>query len=531
MEEQPFTELMIESSLGECTNEGNDNRQDSSLDNHETLMEGYAHSAIGKYHIDHSMPCQDSSGMYLGSDYGVVAISDGHSDYHCFRSDVGSKIAVDVSISCIKSKLSQGAKSFFDILCDDECHELIEEILSEWKNCVQAYDNQNPASEEEWSRVREIMKKKVGDADDYEFQLELNSIIDNLFLRYGCTLRIGIISKEGYLAISIGDGGTLVLFPDGSSISPLPPDEETQGSETYSICDPDATSLFKFKYEMRPVLAISVNSDGIQHLCSESDEEYYQSEYLKKIILVMKNEMEWHNIVDRSVSNFAMEISKDDASLAFVSLVNFEQEALKTVVVPLTWYNHPSLISQDVGNRLLPNKRIKYGFVINSFDEKSYRGSEGIRLMEDLLKTFCESFITETRNMPKEDVTEYFTRNFKLLIQQWNRDVIEHNNKNPDSKEEATLRLTNHIEFSRESGKYGVSMAVCIVSGDVTYSTIVGKGKLIISGNSGVLEAHYDDPKSTAEMPFRDIKYITMKDVDRALMIGIDGTSKERILL
>ena len=527
-------EASIESAIGfENQNDVNSSeilKKDMASDSNQVEIEGYAFSTIGKHHIEHGIPCQDSSTVYVGSDYGVAVISDGHSDYHCFRSNIGSQIATDVAASCIKSKLEEGADLFFDAICDDECRELIYSILAEWRSRIQIYDNQNPVSDDEWSRVRETLTTRVGEEESPEFHHEFNIIVNNLFLRYGCTLRIGVLSAKGYLAVSIGDGGTMVLLPDGKTIFPLPPDEANIGSETYSMCDPDADSLFKFKYELSPMLAISVMSDGISYFCTENDEHYYLSEYFKKIILSTRYDSNWPSLIDEGVKDFAINVTKDDASISFVSFNNFNEDSLKTKTIPLVWDNIPSIVTKDVKGRIW-SRRIKYGFIVNAFDEESYRSAVGVSEMIDLLKPFCETFADDTEHMSVDDAKSIFSQKIKLLLQQWNRNVVEYDDNNPESEEEMLMRLTNHLIFPRDSVKYGLSMAIYVNSGNRTYATLIGKGKLVLSGRFGYKEVSYENPKSTANIPFKEIIYFSEENVERITSIGIDGTSNEKILL
>ncbi|MBR4504145.1 MAG: protein phosphatase 2C domain-containing protein [Candidatus Methanomethylophilaceae archaeon] len=56
----------------------------------------------GKSHYACGLPCQDSSGCISDEWFSAAAVSDGHGGSRYFRSNVGSRIAVDCALEAVR---------------------------------------------------------------------------------------------------------------------------------------------------------------------------------------------------------------------------------------------------------------------------------------------------------------------------------------------------------------------------------------------------------------------------------------------
>lgn len=61
-------------------------------------------TAHGYSHIQRDQPCEDASASFCDENgrYYIAVVSDGHGQARSFRSAVGSKVAVDVTVDCLK---------------------------------------------------------------------------------------------------------------------------------------------------------------------------------------------------------------------------------------------------------------------------------------------------------------------------------------------------------------------------------------------------------------------------------------------
>ncbi len=66
------------------------------------MKQVFNHTVIGNSHITNDIPCQDYSGSCAGKGYDIAVVADGHGAIECLKSDVGSRLAVECAIECLK---------------------------------------------------------------------------------------------------------------------------------------------------------------------------------------------------------------------------------------------------------------------------------------------------------------------------------------------------------------------------------------------------------------------------------------------
>lgn len=183
----------------------------------------------GASHEAANMPNQDAEQSTrlegLGEGAVVAAVSDGHGNRRHFRSDRGSRLAVDVACQC-----SEDLADRLEALDDaDSIHRfaattLAPTILGRWISSVDADVERDPIS--------------IGGASLEE------PTSDAPVIAYGSTLVMAVAWERWVLLAQIGDGDVVAL---GSKVwSPVPEDPTLDGLRTTSLCQPNALGAFRF---------------------------------------------------------------------------------------------------------------------------------------------------------------------------------------------------------------------------------------------------------------------------------------------
>lgn len=222
--------------------------------------QGESHKTTGK-------PCQDFSFSIKTEGYTIAIVSDGHGGDRYFRSDVGSKIAVEVAHRCLV-KFAEGIPSSLfvelpstPVGIGDTVHQEIQQltgaIVVGWRNAVLEHVTANPLTETE----QLIANPK----DDHEWEKT-----------YGCTLIATLLTPQFWLAFQIGDGKCVTIDKEGVPYEPIPWDDKCFLNKTTSICDTDAASEFRYCIggkESFPI-AVFMGSDGIDDSFGEEENLY-----------------------------------------------------------------------------------------------------------------------------------------------------------------------------------------------------------------------------------------------------------------
>ena len=221
----------------------------------------------GESHKSSGKPCQDYSFSLVQDDYVLAIVSDGHGGERYFRSDIGSKLAVKVSVDC----LMDFANNFLgDNLSGKPCtkfgigeatlpalKQLTGAIVLGWRNAVKEHAEKNPLTEEEL--------KTANPKDEHDWEKT-----------YGCTLIATLRTPKYWLAFQIGDGKCVAVGEDGVPYEPIPWDDRCFLNRTTSICDTAAADEFRYCVgggNTAPV-AVFLGSDGIDDSFGEEGNLY-----------------------------------------------------------------------------------------------------------------------------------------------------------------------------------------------------------------------------------------------------------------
>lgn len=216
-------------------------------------------SVRGAAHVRAGLPNQDAIRWLPESGTGlplILAVADGHGSARCFRSDVGSRLAVHTATEVVQESLESlpEAPSFSAVKRWAEEH-LPREIVRRWRDVVAGDLLAEPFTSAELERL----DTRLG--LDERRQIALDPI-----LAYGATLLAVLVTESFILYLQLGDGDILTVSETGEvSRVPLPADERLFANATTSLCSPDAWRDFRSYFQVLsgpPPALIMVSTDG-----------------------------------------------------------------------------------------------------------------------------------------------------------------------------------------------------------------------------------------------------------------------------
>ena len=213
------------------------------------MFDGFSHSVMGASHEKRGIVCQDSSAYQIGDAYAVAVVADGHGSKKHFRSNIGSKCAVEATLETI-AKYYENAEEFEANIKNN--HKMItkhieKQIIMRWNEKVLDHLDHNPVTQEELSKF------------SYD---EFEDIPHESY--YGTTL-IAAVAGRGYtFGFQIGDGSLVAVFDDGETSMIMDYEESNPANITSSMCNANAASMFdSFYVDNKTLLAICVSTDGL----------------------------------------------------------------------------------------------------------------------------------------------------------------------------------------------------------------------------------------------------------------------------
>lgn len=263
---------------------------------------GRCASVRGRAHVLCSAPCQDSSGVRIADGYAVAAVADGHGAPGCFRSDVGSKIAVQVALEAVERILSN-ADGFEERIRRPGAflQSVSNNIVGRWREAVARYDAENPLTAEE---------AEAAEGDPLE-------------KRYGSTLALAAMTRKTSFSIQIGGGSIVHVGKGGRITMPVPEDPRHPDQPTASLWFDDAAAYVRRRKSQLP-LAVILTTDGLYS--TFEDTETYM-EYCGRILAAMGTpDASWAWITEDMEKRAGIG-SEDDVSLAMIYFDDAPAEA------------------------------------------------------------------------------------------------------------------------------------------------------------------------------------------------------------
>ncbi len=221
-------------------------------------------SVRGASHVRSGAPNQDAVRVDVPPSSrraALLAVADGHGSPRCFRSDQGSRMAVDVAIRMTRLFLDDlvgmptaGQKKEIE-------HRLPSLLVREWRKEVEQHWRQTPLEIQE--------RAALGLTPDAP------APVDAPFIAYGATLVMAAVSDQYVFFLQLGDGEILEVSGEPpQTCAPMPIDPSLIANETTSLCQKEAARLFRFSFRTlqggRPSLLL-VCTDGYSNAFASRD--------------------------------------------------------------------------------------------------------------------------------------------------------------------------------------------------------------------------------------------------------------------
>lgn len=218
---------------------------------------------IGESHIKKNVVCQDNSFSYSDENIIIAIVADGHGSPDYFRSNIGSKFAIESAFECIKNFIYNENIHISGFVSDVEgsIKKLEVDIFEKWNEKVKKDYTENSFTKEEYKKVSH---KKL--------QNYLNGI--RLECAYGTTLIAVVVTEKFYFGIQIGDGKCVEFYEDGTVKQPIPWDEKCFLNQTTSLCDKDAFLNFRHFYTEKKPIALYLCTDGVDDTYQNEEQLY-----------------------------------------------------------------------------------------------------------------------------------------------------------------------------------------------------------------------------------------------------------------
>ncbi|MEQ9379964.1 MAG: PP2C family serine/threonine-protein phosphatase [Pirellulales bacterium] len=248
----------------------------NSEENSVYVWRAFGASVRGKSHLLKGVPNQDAvrwvpelDGRSV-LDLSIMAVADGHGQTKSVRSNVGSRLAVEVARDSLREFEQEVRDNYasrhglWKALVEEE---LRPTIVARWREKVEQDIACSPFSEEELKKI-DPKSKDVGQGASHPSR----------FKAYGTTLLAAMVARHFIVVLQIGDGGLVAVNESGEFSRPLPDDPLNIGNETTSLSDPDAET--RMRVRLMPLEgAIPV----MLLLCTDGYENAFTSTVFEKV--------------------------------------------------------------------------------------------------------------------------------------------------------------------------------------------------------------------------------------------------------
>lgn len=320
-------------------------------------MKDIYYYCVGESHKATEKPCQDCAWAESSDSLSMAIVCDGHGGERYFRSQLGSKYAVDITKSAVRAFVESMAESSFnnegrasvfsgepftsyievnasESQIASKAHKaltwLFSSIISQWNIAIAKDARKRNLSE--WEK--EHVEQKYID----EFLASREKEDATFEKTYGCTLMAYVQTPEYWFAFHIGDGKCVFMNVNNGQLEcsqPIPWDDACFLNKTTSLCDSQALSEFRYCYQGDGhfPLAVFLGSDGMDD--SYGDGENLNNFYIKLYKQIIKSgEMEAYNVLKRDLPQISAKGSRDDMSVASI----YSETGFKELFKILTAY-------------------------------------------------------------------------------------------------------------------------------------------------------------------------------------------------
>jgi protein phosphatase 2C-like protein len=193
------------------------------------------HSVRGDAHLRDGLPNQDALETWSDDqlNMAIAAVADGHGGARHFRSGVGAKLAVAVTVRVLRELASALAAAEPAERSRLAAVEVPQRIVEDWVDAARAHLDAHPIGEDDWSALAQA-----------EGEAAVAAVRAESLLAYGATLLAALVLPQAIALWQLGDGDVLAVGTDGRTTRPVPRDERLGGNVTTSICRPGAERDF-----------------------------------------------------------------------------------------------------------------------------------------------------------------------------------------------------------------------------------------------------------------------------------------------
>ena len=301
-------------------------------------MRSIFHYCQGDSHKSLDKPCQDFAYAESNPDLSMAIVSDGHGGEPYFRSQIGSRVAANVTKDTIIEFLGDLkdsvykkdqplfiGKHFTDYICESQNESIVtpehnallwlfSSIINKWNEQISLHALKHDLTEWELNHVeQQYLDEFIAKRQDPDATYEKT---------YGCTLMAYVQTKDFWFAFHIGDGKFVAFDESDGKLScsqPIPWDERCFLNKTTSLCDSNAIDRFRYCYQGDGhfPLAVFLGSDGLDD--SYGDGKYLYSFYIEIFKLLMrKGEIKTLKTLMHDLPVISKMGSKDDMSVASI---------------------------------------------------------------------------------------------------------------------------------------------------------------------------------------------------------------------
>ena len=271
------------------------------------MLKGLHKTVIGDSHIKKGIVCQDSSGHCVTDSFGIAVVADGHGSARHFRSDVGSRLAVKITMGLLENYMKRpDFKEQFLRHPDFILEQMEKQILMKWREAVEVYHEENPLSEEEEQKLSTLEEGRKSSGNS---RGRLRTAVI-----YGSTVLAAVIADGFSFGLVLGDGGFVVLDGSGRLFIPIE-DQNAHANYTSSLCNTDAIRYFAHWYTEENPAALFVSTDGL-YKSFASEEDFLR--YHGLLAQMLGDRDRTMKSLDRNFEKRTREGSGDDISIALV---------------------------------------------------------------------------------------------------------------------------------------------------------------------------------------------------------------------
>lgn len=284
--------------------------------------QGESHKATNKVCQDYSYSKVYENGL------AVAIVCDGHGGKRYFRSDIGSRLACEVTEKNVIIFLNTIDNSLFkdkpyishtaiatqihnsqfekENNVDKAFRQLFSSIIFDWNTRILEHAKNTPLSEDELNSL-EV---------DWKNEFEQGTSLEKV---YGCTLMAYVQTSDFWFAFHIGDGKCISFDNDAKWHEPIPWDDRCFLNKTTSLCDSTAIDEFRYCYEGNGHFpsAIFLGSDGMDDsFGEESNLVNFYIQIVKELAQQSKGDILQE--IETTLPQLSKIGSKDDMSIAIV---------------------------------------------------------------------------------------------------------------------------------------------------------------------------------------------------------------------